>query len=129
MKRSADRTMETKCAPNYVIVFMVKLIHVQVTTSKALDILDEISMIWPYTLQELSSYLVALISFHKTIKFTTEGSHTEVNFLNVTVYKDNQRHIHTALYTQPKDSHLINTFITVCFSLNLRNKVYQRARP
>ena len=67
------------------------------------------------TLQELSSYLEAL-NFHKTIKFTSEGSYIEVNFLNATVNKDNQGHIQTALHTQAKDSHLINTFITVCFS-------------
>ena len=67
-------------------------------------------MIWPNTLQELSSYLN---SFHKNIKFVTEGSATDANFLT----------IQTALYIQPKDSHFINIFIAVRFSLTSETKL------
>ena len=88
-------------------------------------------MLWPNTLQELSSYLEALNSFHKNIRFITEGSDTEANFLNVTVQKDNQGHIQTAFYTPPPLQGLtLNEYLQYSsFLLNLRNKVYQTARP
>ena len=68
--------------------------------------IDDIFMIWPYTRLELNSFLEALNSFHETIKFTSEVSATSVNFLDVTVHKDNQGKLHTSLYTKPTDSHL-----------------------
>ena len=85
-------------------------------------------MIWPNTLQELSSYLEALNSFHKNIIFIIEGSDTEANFLNVTVHKDNQGHIQT-VFTPPKGPTLNKYLHYSSFLLNLRNKVYQTARP
>ena len=115
-----ERTMQRTCAQNYVIITMEKLETKVLAISnlqplKRWRYIDDIYMIWPNTLQELSSYLEALNSFHKNISFITEGSDTEANFLNVTLHKDNQGHIQIASYSS--------------FLLNLRNKVYQTARP
>ena len=85
-------------------------------------------MIWPNTLQELSSYLEALNSVHKNIRFITEGSDTEASFLNVTVHKDNHGHIQTAFHT-PKGLTLNKYLHYSSFLLNLSNKVYKTARP
>ena len=101
-----ERTMRRTCAQNYVIItegkHEIKFLAIsRLQPLKRWRYLDDIYMIWPNTLQELSSYLEALNSFHKNIRFITEGSDTEANFLNVTVQKDNQGHIQTALYTPP----------------------------
>ena len=63
-------------------------------------------MIWPHSSEELNSFLEALNSCHPTIKFTSTISETSVNFLDVTVIKDKNGHLHTDLYTKPTDAHL-----------------------
>ena len=68
--------------------------------------IDDIFMIWPHSLEELYSFLSALNDFHPAIKFMSNISQTEVNFLDVTVYKDRHRNIETGLYTKPTDAHL-----------------------
>ena len=129
--------MRTTCAQNYVIITMGKLEIKFLAISRLQPLkqwryIDDIYMIWPNTLQLLSSYLEALNSFHKNIRFIKEGSDTEANFLNVTVHKDNQGHIQTAFYTphpHQKDSKLNKYLHYSSFLLNLRNKVYKTARP
>ena len=122
-----ERTMRRTCAQNYVIITVgkheIKFLAIsRLKPLKRWRYLDDIYMIWPNTLQELSSYLEALNSFHKNIRFVTEGSDTEANFFNVTVQKDNQGHIQTASYNPPQGSHLMNTFNTVLFSLTSETK-------
>ena len=104
-------TMGTKCAPSYAIIFMGKLENDFLSTVRQQPLIwwryiDDIFMIWPHSYQELCSFLTALNSFHETIKFTSEISDTAVNFLDVTVKKDNTGKIHTLLYTKPTDAHL-----------------------
>ena len=85
--------MRRRCAQNYVIITVGKheIKFLAISRFKHLKrwrYIDDIYMIWPNKLKELSSYLEALNSFHKNIRFITEGSDTEANFLNVTVQKD-----------------------------------------
>ena len=125
--------MRRTCAQNYVIITMEKLEIMFLAISRLQPLkrwryIDDIYMIWPNTLLELSSYLEALNSFHKNTRFITEGSDTEANFLNVTLHKDNQGHIQTAFYT-PKGLTPNKDLPYSSFLLNLRNKVYQSARP
>ena len=104
-------TMGTKCAPSYAIIFLGKLEKDFLLTSDLRPILwwryiDDIFMIWPHSSEELNSFLEALNSCHPTIKFTSTISETSVNFLDVTVIKDQNGHLHTDLYTKPTDAHL-----------------------
>ena len=134
-----ERTMRRTCAQNYVITTVgkheIKFLAIsRLKPLKRWRYLDDIYMIWPNTLQELSCYLEALNSFHKNIRFITEGSDIEANFLNVTVQKDNQGHIQTAFYNPPPPPPpprlTLNEYLQYSsFLLNLRNKVYQTARP
>ena len=85
--------METKCAPSYAIKFMGKLetdffIHDQTQPLVWWRYIADIFIIWPYTRPDLNSFVVAINSFNKTIKFISEVSATSVNFLDVTVNKD-----------------------------------------
>ena len=63
-------------------------------------------MIWPHPREELYSFISALNEVHQTIKFTVDISETHVNFLDVTVYKDQDGKITTGLYTKPTDAHM-----------------------
>ena len=65
-----ERTMRTTCAQTYVIITMGKLEIKFLAISRLQPLkqwryIDDIYMIWPNTLQELSSYFEALNSFHK----------------------------------------------------------------
>ena len=68
--------------------------------------IDDIFMIWPHSLGELYSFLEALNNVLESIKFTTNISQTQVNFLDVSIYKDAHGNIRTGLYTKPTDAHL-----------------------
>ena len=98
-----ERTMQRTCAQNYVIITVgkheIKFLAIsRLKPLKRWRYLDDIYMIWPNTLQELSSYLEAVNSFHKNIRFITEGSDTEANFLMSQckkITRDTYRHIFT----------------------------------
>ena len=104
-------SMGTVCAPSYAIIFMSQLESDFLATRQYVPrvwwrYIDDIFMIWPHSLEELYSFLSALNDFHPAIKFTSNISQTEVNFLDVTVYKDRHGNIETGLYTKPTDAHL-----------------------
>ena len=50
--------------------------------------IDVIFMIHPHTSEELYSFIKTLNKVHVSIKFTLDISQTQVNFLEVTVFKD-----------------------------------------
>ena len=64
--------------------------------------IDDIFFIWQYGIEELNGFLTHINIVHRTIKFTTEISKTEINFLNTTV-KLNEGEITTDLYCKPTD--------------------------
>ena len=107
----AGTTMGTKCAPSYAILFMGKFEEDFMRTRHTLPMvwwrfIDDIFMIWPHSPGELYSFLEALNNVHESIKFTTNISQTQVNFLDVSIYKDTHGNIRTGLYTKPTDAHL-----------------------
>ena len=55
--------------------------------------------------EELTKFLEYLNSFHETIKFTYEASNDTINFLDVTVHKDEQGNISTDVFVKPTDAH------------------------
>ena len=105
-------TMGTKYAPSYAIIFMGHFEEKLLSTRRLLPLvwwryIDDIFMIWPHSSEELYSFVSALNNVHDTIKFTVDISETQVNFLDVTVYKDQNGTISTGLYTKPTDAYLI----------------------
>ena len=104
-------TMGTRCAPSYAIIFMGHFEEKFLSTRRLLPLvwwryIDDIFMIWPHSREELYSFVSALNNVHDTIKFTVGISETQVNFLDVTVYKDQNGTISTGLYTKPTDAHM-----------------------
>ena len=61
-------------------------------------------MIWPHTLKELEAFILHLNGCSDSIRFTSEVSKTEINFLDVKIRLDEGK-LETDLYTKPTDSH------------------------
>ena len=68
--------------------------------------IDDIFMIWPYSREELYSFINDLNNSHPTLRFTSDVSETTVNFLDVRITKDASGRIQTNLYSKPTDAHL-----------------------
>ena len=64
-------------------------------------------MLWTHGPQTLTHFLQHLNSFHPTIKFTHQQSHTSVNFLDTTILLTEQRTLQSTLYTKPTDKGLL----------------------
>ena len=67
--------------------------------------IDDILLLWRGDRQSLVSFLVHLNNAVPSIKYTYEISQTEVNFLDVTVRKDEEGNISTDVYQKPTDTH------------------------
>ena len=99
----------TKMAPPYAVLFMAdleeRMLH---NATYKPDVwwryIDDIFMIWEHGERRLLEFLSALNNFHPSIKFTWEYSESQVNFLDVSVFKkDNQ--LVTDLFVKPTDTH------------------------
>ena len=101
--------MGTKCAPSFADLYMAWFENKFIYTSPLQPLtwvrfLDDCFCIWTRGQAELDKFLNHLNSCHPTIKFTMEASNTKVNFLDTTVYKENNQ-LFTDLYCKPTDSH------------------------
>ena len=90
--------MGTKLAPSYANLFMTKFEEKYVYTYPLHPklwkrFIDDIFMIWPHGMDSLLEFIDHLNIVHPTIKFTSGISHTEISFLNLTIYiKNSQLH-------------------------------------
>ena len=111
--QTGGTVMGTALAPNYANLFMDRF------KTKALDgwplkptlwlrFIDDIFMIWPHGRgrDELDNFIKYLNSIHEKIKFTSEVSKNEINFLDTKVKIDEHRKLYTTLYEKPTDTHL-----------------------
>ena len=84
--------MGTKMAPAYANLFMGK-IEDQLRSIGGDNILlwkrfiDDIFLVWTGTEDELRMFLTDINKVHRTIQFTCELSHSEITFLDTTLYK------------------------------------------
>ena len=83
--------MGTKCAPTYANIFMgefeEKYIYPKIKdkSCKYLRYIDDIFMVWKSSQDELNQFIKEINEVHPSIKFTTESSKTQVNFLDTTI--------------------------------------------
>ncbi len=87
--------MGTKMAPAYANIFMAELEEKLLNDYTKKPILwkryiDDILCIWPGPPSEIQTFINYLNSAHDTIKFTHECSDTQVDFLDITIYKGNR---------------------------------------
>ena len=94
--------MGTKCAP--MGWFEEKLIFPLLTNLSDfyLRFIDDIFLIWNGTKTEFDNFLKKINECHPSIKFEYEMSKTEINFLDTTVFKVNNK-LRTKLYVKPTD--------------------------
>ena len=69
--------------------------------------IDDILLIWPHSPAELDSFLSDLNSYHSSLHFTSKHSSTEIDFLDITVYKHDSffytNTLDTKTYQKPKN--------------------------
>ena len=102
--------MGTKLATSFANLFMGHFEEKFVYTYKLKPLIwkrfiDDIFFIWTYGQDELDSFVQHLNGCHKTIKFTVESSLNTINFLDITVNKEQDGSLSTTLYCKPTDSH------------------------
>ena len=101
--------MGTKCAPPYANIFMgvfeerhiyPKILH---KTRLYLRYIDDIIFIWKGTEKELKKFLEEINLQHPTIKFDHKYSRSNIEFLDLMIYKDTHGKLATKLYSKPTD--------------------------
>lgn len=65
-------------------------------------LIDDIFFVWQFSEADLLTLYHDMNTFHSTIKFELNYSHVEVNFLDTTVYIENEQ-IKTKLFIKPTD--------------------------
>ncbi|PIK36940.1 hypothetical protein BSL78_26226 [Apostichopus japonicus] len=101
--------MGTRMAPSFACLFMSSLEECMLSTAPCRPLIwwryiDDIFFIWTSDEDSLLTFINHINSFHSTIKFTSDYSHQQVNFLDVTVRKEHGS-LSTDLYTKPTDTH------------------------
>ena len=85
--------MGTKCAPSYANIFMgwfeEKFIFLLLTnlSNFYLRFIDDIFLIWNVTKTEFDDILKTINKYHPIIKCEYKMYKTKINFLNITVFK------------------------------------------
>ena len=100
--------MGTKCRPGYANIFMgwfeEKFIFPLLTNLSNLyqRFIDDIFLIWNDSRTEYDNFLKNINECHPSIKFEFEMSQTEINFLNTTVFKVDNK-LRTKVYFKTTD--------------------------
>ena len=102
--------MGTKLASLYANLFMTKFEEKYVYTYPQQPklwkrFIDDIFLIWPHGMDWRLKFIEHLNTVHPTIKFTSDISHTEIFFLDLTIYISNFK-LYTRLYTKTTDRHM-----------------------
>src|SRR5690606_21304810 len=99
--------MGTRVAPSFANIFMGRLeksfLETQLKPLVYLRYIDDIFIIWQHGISQLHSFIQNFNNFHPSIKFTSNISSSEINFLDVNVKIINGC-ITTSLYRKPTDS-------------------------
>ena len=104
--------MGTRAAPNYANLFMGSFEDKFIYKSDYMKyisffgrFIDDICLIWKGSESQLKEFLHHLNTVHPSIKFTSEYSLTEVNFLDVILRKDIKGYLSTDVYQKDTDTH------------------------
>ena len=103
-------SMGTKCAPSFANLFMGEFEEnfiynrIQDKYDAFLRFIDDIFMVWTGTRAELNAFMEEINKVHPSIKFDFQTSTTQINFLDTTVFIENNQ-LFTKTYTKPTDKH------------------------
>lgn len=101
--------MGTKMAPSYANIFMGVLENEILNSCDLpptiwLRFIDDIFAIYRASEDEVISHIEALNQFHPTIKFTSNINRNHIDFLDVTVYRNQDNSIGTRLFIKPTNT-------------------------
>ena len=124
--------MGTKFAHSYANIFMgrfeEKFIFPLLTSDNLSDFylrfIDDIFLIWNGTKTEFDNFFKKINECHPSIKFEYEISKTEINFLDTTVFKVDNR-LRTKVYVKPTNKVIYTANQNILIPLK---KVLSRAR-
>ncbi|XP_072025089.1 uncharacterized protein [Amphiura filiformis] len=107
--QTSGTAMGAKFSPSYANIFMGWHEGTLLNTSALKPLvwyryIDDIFMIWTHSKDELEQFINHANQIHPSIKFTSDYSPSQVNFLDVVV-KLSEGQIHTDLYSKPTDKH------------------------
>ena len=99
--------MGTTLAPSYANLFMTKFEEKYVYTYPLQSrlwkrFIDDIFLIWCHGMDSLLEFINHLNTVHSTIQFTSDISHTEISFLDLTIYIKGCK-LYTRLHTKSTD--------------------------
>ena len=99
----------TRMAPSYANIFMDRLERQLISQAEIKPhtwwrFIDDIFIIWTEGEDSLKSFIEYLNNAHRTIKFTSKWSCSEIEFLDVKVINDSGR-LETDVFIKPTDSH------------------------
>ena len=102
-------SMGTRMAPSFTCPFMSRLEQQMLHAALCRPwiwwrFIDDVFFIWTSDEESLHAFTNHINSFLITIKFTSEISHQQVNFLDVSIRTEHNTLI-TDLYTKPTDTH------------------------
>jgi hypothetical protein len=102
--------MGSRMAPSWACLFMSSLEERMLAAAPCRPwtwwrYIDDIFFIWTSDEGSLLTFIDHINSFHRTIKFTSDYSHQQANFLDVTIQKAESGVLTTDLYTKPTDTH------------------------
>ena len=99
-----ETAMETRCAPNYAIIFMAELEEEFLSTLTLKPriwkrFIDDIFIIWNYGEEELGHLLTLFNQFHPTIKFILTAN---TRLQEVVWFWEDKEEIHKGGWNKPK---------------------------
>ena len=104
--------MGTKCAPAYANLLMrefeekLLLPIIEHLSKMYLRFIDDIFILWSGSEDELKEFITLINSLHPSIKFEVKYSHTEINYLDCTVFFDKDK-LKTRLFVKPTDQPML----------------------
>ena len=96
-------SMETRMVPSFACLFMSRLEQQMLDAAPCRPwiwwrFIDDVFFIWTRDEESILTFINHINSFHRTIKFTSEISHQQVNFLSI---RTEHNTLITDLYTKP----------------------------
>ena len=106
--------MGTAMAPTYANIFMAVLEKQMLQNApnglkpfEWIRFIDDIFALWTHGTETLNQFLNYINEFHPTIKFDYTFSHKTVNFLDTTIYFNENNKFESDLYIKPTDRMLL----------------------
>ena len=95
-RQKSDVVICTKCAPTFANIFLASVEEEFLAMRQSrgamepslwLRFIDDILVVWPGLWEGFSDFLAELNSFHPNLEYTSEESTTNINFLDLRIYK------------------------------------------